>query len=91
MASKKDDCCGTTDSILGCCRVEALVTVDERGQMVLPKEVREKFKLKSGEKLAVTVCESGGKVCCLCLVKADELAGKVQELLGPVMKEIIKG
>jgi len=25
----------------GCCRVESIVSVDERGQMVLPKEIRE--------------------------------------------------
>jgi DNA-binding transcriptional regulator/RsmH inhibitor MraZ len=31
----------------GCCRVEALVSVDERGQVVLPKELREKAGIKA--------------------------------------------
>ena len=38
---------------MSCCKVEALVSVDERGQMVLPKEVRDKANIKSGDKLAV--------------------------------------
>ena len=36
-----------------CCQVEAVTTVDERGQMVLPKEIREKAQIKAGDKLAL--------------------------------------
>ena len=35
----------------GCnCQVDALVTIDGRGQIVLPKEVREKAYIKEGDK-----------------------------------------
>jgi hypothetical protein len=34
--------------------------------------------------------EKDEKVCCISLIKAEELAGMVRDLLGPMMKEIIK-
>jgi len=73
-----------------CCRVEALVSVDERGQMVLPKELREKANIHAGDKLAITSWERDGKVCCITLTKADELTYMVRATLGPVMSEILK-
>jgi len=72
-----------------CCAVEALVTVDERGQMVLPKELREKAGIKAGDKLAVTSWEKDGKICCIALIKAGSLETMVKGMLGPVMKEIL--
>lgn len=73
-----------------CCKVEALVSVDERGQMVLPKELREKAKIRAGDKLAVSSWVKDGKVCCIFLTRADDLAEMVKAALGPVMKDIIK-
>ncbi len=73
----------------GCCAVEALVAVDERGQMVLPKELREKAGIKPGDKLAVTSWEKDGEVCCIALIKANSLEGMVRGMLGPVMSEIL--
>jgi len=71
-----------------CCKVEAIISIDERGQMVLPKELREKANIRAGDKLAVTSWEKDGKVCCIILTKADELADMVRTTLGPVMKDI---
>ncbi len=73
----------------GCCRVEALVAVDERGQMVLPKEVREAAGIRAGDKLALILWRKGEQVCCMTLVKADELTDMVRGRLGPLMKDII--
>ena len=73
----------------GCCAVEALVTVDERGQMVLPKDLREKAGIKAGDKLAVTSWEKDGQICCIALIKAGSLESMVKGMLGPVMKEIL--
>lgn len=73
----------------GCCAVEALVTVDERGQMVLPKELRARAGIKAGDKLAVTSWGKDGKICCIALIKADNLETMVKGMLGPVMKEIL--
>jgi AbrB family looped-hinge helix DNA binding protein len=72
----------------GCCRVEALVSVDERGQMVLPKDVREAAGIQPGDKLALVLWRKGGAVCCMTLIKADELTGLVRNRLGPLMKDI---
>jgi antitoxin PrlF len=81
-------CCGLPAS--GCCQIEAVVTVDARGQMVLPKEVRESFGLASGEKLAVVVWKQQEKACCITLHKADELAERVRVAYGPLLKEIVR-
>ena len=80
-----ESCTGET-----CCKVEALVSVDERGQMVLPKELREKANIHPGDKLAITTWEKDGKVCCFSLSKAEELTQMVSATLGPVMTEILK-
>jgi antitoxin PrlF len=71
-----------------CCNVEAVVTVDERGQMVLPKDIREKAGIKAGDKLAIVAMRQGGKVCCLSMIKVEAMADMVKGMLGPVMKEI---
>jgi AbrB family looped-hinge helix DNA binding protein len=72
-----------------CCQIESIVTVDERGQMVLPKEIREKAGIKSGDKLAVVGWQKEGKICCLSLIKAEDFAGMVKGLLSPIMKDIL--
>ncbi len=87
MVKKEMSCCAAFDKSF--CKVESVVSVDERGQMVLPKEIREKAKIKSGDKLAVVSWEKEGKVCCLSLIKVEELAEMVKSMLGPMMKEII--
>jgi len=82
-------CCSPADAKGTGCKVEALVSVDERGQMVLPKETRDKAGIHAGDKLAVIICEKDGKTCCLTLVKAEELTGMVKNLLGPLMEELV--
>lgn len=82
-------CCGMPAA--GCCTVEAVVSVDERGQMVLPKEVRETFHLKGGDKLAVAAWTRQDEPCCLMLLKVDALADAVRTAYGPMLKEIIRG
>ncbi len=80
---------GPFAKVASCCAVEALVTVDERGQLVLPKELREKAGIKAGDKLAVTSWEKDGAVCCIALIKAGNLETMVKGMLGPVMGEIL--
>ncbi|MFC2165815.1 HgcAB-associated protein HgcC [Acidobacteriota bacterium] len=75
-------------SDLSCCRVEAVTSIDERGQMVLPKEIREKTQIQPGDKLGIIVWEKAGKVCCLTLIKMGELSEMVKDLLSPMMEEI---
>jgi antitoxin PrlF len=86
---KNGDAAAAADAGLGCCAVEAIVTVDERGQMVLPKELREKAGIKAGDKMAVAMWKKDGEVCCITLIKAGSLGGMVRTLLGPVMKDLL--
>jgi AbrB family looped-hinge helix DNA binding protein len=75
---------------VGCCKLEAIVTVDLRGQIVVPKELRDKACINAGEKLAVVSWEQDGKVCCISLQKADDFEKTVKSTLGPLMKDILK-
>jgi AbrB family looped-hinge helix DNA binding protein len=72
-----------------CCKVISMVSVDERGQMVLPKEVRKMANIRAGDRLAVISWFKDGQVCCLSLIKADDLTEMVKGTLGPMMKEIL--
>jgi len=81
--------CGPFGKGASCCAVEALVTVDERGQMVLPKELRARAGIKAGDKLAVTSWEKDGEICCIALIKAGNIGTMVKGMLGPVMGDIL--
>jgi len=72
----------------GCCNVVAVVTVDERGQMVLPKELRDRAGIKAGDRLAVVAIEKDSQLCCISLLRTEALSGLVREALKPVMKEV---
>jgi len=85
MTKKKQGAAGG-----GCCQVVSLLSVDERGQMILPKDIRERAGIKAGDKLALIAWEKDGKVCCLNLIKAGDLAVMVKGMLGPVMADLLK-
>ncbi len=80
MVKEKKTCCSY--------QVEAVLSVDERGQMILPKEVREKAEIRPGDKLALSALEKDGKICCLLLIKAEELTGMVRNKINPLLKEV---
>jgi len=86
--ANKETGCASIGKECTSCSVESMVSVDERGQMVLPKEVRDKANIRAGDKLALVSCEKNGKTYCIFLIKADELTGMVKGMLGPVMKEM---
>ena len=94
MPKKKTDNspCAPGGSSCGCspvagCRVESVLSVDDRGQMVLPKDVREKAGIRTGDKLALISWERDGSICCLALMKVENLSGMVKDVLGPLMHE----
>lgn len=76
---------------VGCCRVEGTATIDERGQIVLPKDVRTRAGLKAGDRLAVATLNCGDAACCVCLLKTDALSGMLEEFLRPVAKAVLGG
>ena len=86
---REETCCEPKDIQVACCRIESVVTVDERGQMVLPKEIRERAGIKAGDKLAVVSMDKGDKLSCISLFKVDEFAGMLRDFLGPVMKDVL--
>lgn len=71
------------------CKVEAVVSVDERGQMVLPKELRDRAQIRAGDKLAVVGCERDGAICCISLIKVEELSATVKGVLGPIFQDML--
>ena len=86
--NSKGPCCGPAGKDENCCRVESVISVDERGQMVLPKELREKANIRAGDKLALVSWQKDGEICCFTLIKTDSLAGWVKEFLGPMLKNM---
>ncbi len=71
-------------------KVESIISVDERGQMVLPKESRDKAHIRSGDKLAVVSWDKAEEICCIYLIKTEYLAEQVKSFLGPMVKEMGK-
>jgi antitoxin PrlF len=82
-------CCDQTINLkVSNCKVEAMVSVDERGQMVLPKELREKAGIKPGDKMVALSWFKEGEVYCVSLIKADYFMGILNDMLGPMMDEL---
>jgi antitoxin PrlF len=72
------------------CRIDAIITIDAKGQIVLPKDLREKANFKANDKIAVVACEKDAKVCCIMMVKAETLTGAVTKTLSPLIKGVTK-
>ncbi len=73
-----------------CCHLEAVVNIDPRGQIVIPKELRDRAGITEGDKLMVMSTMEGGKVCYISLMRADRSNPMVKEMLKPVLKGISK-
>jgi antitoxin PrlF len=74
----------------GCCKVDAVVTMDSKGQIVLPKDIRQKANLKPNDKLAIIGCERNGELCCIMIIKTEKLGNTIKNTLGPMLQEIFK-
>jgi antitoxin PrlF len=68
---------------------QCVVLVDQKGQIVLPKDLRDKPQIKPNDKLAVIAFEKD-EVCCIAMIKANALAIKVKDMLGPVFKNVLQ-
>ncbi len=88
MARKQEACCPPETDVTAS-KVASVLSIDERGQMVLPKDLRKRAGIGPGDKLAVVTHERDGEVCCLTLIKVDSLTEMVKGVLGPLMKDII--
>ena len=85
-------CCGANpvSKETSCCSVDAIISIDRRGQLVLPKDVREKAAIETGDKFTVISWESDGEVCCISLIKAEAFSDTVKNMLGPMLGQIVK-
>ncbi|HEY5527040.1 MAG TPA: HgcAB-associated protein [Candidatus Anoxymicrobiaceae bacterium] len=85
MPRKQETCCEATTVS----HIESILGIDERGQMVLPKDLRNRAGIAPGDKFAVVSHEKDGEVCCITLIKIESLNEMVKGVLGPVMKDVI--
>jgi len=90
MGKKKEE--GSCEVVVTgkCCKLDALVSVDERGQIVLPKDLRERAGIKPGDKLAILASQKEEKTCCIILMRAEELTESIKKTLGPLLQELVK-
>ncbi len=72
-----------------CCKIDAVVTVDAKGQIVLPKDLRERANIRPNDKLAVIGMEKAETLCCIVLMKAEALGETVKCVLGPIFDEAL--
>jgi len=72
------------------CKIDAIITIDAKGQIVIPKDLREKADLKPTDKIAVVAYEKEGKICCIIMIKAERLAGAISKTLSPLLKGVIE-
>jgi antitoxin PrlF len=86
--TNQDPCC-TVPQPSGRCTIEAVLSVDERGQMVLPKEMRVRAGIKAGDKLAAISWERGGKICCIMLYPVGQLDEPVKAVVAPMIRDLM--
>jgi antitoxin PrlF len=72
-----------------CCKIDAIVTVDAKGQIVLPKDLRERANIKPNDKLAIIGMERAETICCIVIMKTDALGETVKCMLGPIFDEAL--
>ena len=73
-----------------CCRIDAVITMDAKGQIVLPKDMREKAKIKPNDKLAVIGFERNDEICCIIMLKVEALDSTVKSMLQPVFRSVFQ-
>ena len=91
MSGQDDQNCGCDPTQMDgeCCKLEAVVTVDNKGQILLPKDLRKTQNIHAGDKFAIVNVGNSANNCCLILMKTNRLNPMVKNFLGPMMKNVI--
>lgn len=82
-------CCSASTEDLGCCHVEGIVNVDSRGQIVLPKSLRDKMSIEEGDRLIVIGMREKGELTSISLMKANKMDDMIKIALKPMMKSLL--
>ena len=69
------------------CQVEAVLSIDSRGQVVIPKEVRRRANIQDGDKLALVSWMSRDKICCLALIRTNNLSSEVSGVMHSLLAD----
>lgn len=86
---KQWDECPHGPESCGKCTIEAVVSVDDRGQLVLPKELRVRAGIGAGDKLAAIGWEKDGRICCIVLYPVKHLEEPVKAAVAPMFRDLI--
>ncbi len=70
--------------------IEAIVSCDERGQLVLPKDIRKTLDILPGDKLAILKCSTKDNRVCLTIIKSSSLEELILSYLGPMLNNVVK-
>jgi antitoxin PrlF len=62
-------------------KLESIVTMDSKGQIVLPKDLRERIGFQPGQKIALVTFGEKQDLCCVLLIKAEKLDGAIAKRL----------
>ena len=87
---KEEICCSSSDDGLSCCHVEGVAKVDAKGQIVLPKSLRDSMDIHEGDKLIVVGMREKGELRSISLFKATRFDNMVKILLKPVVEELLE-
>ena len=73
------------------CQVEAVLSIDSRGQIVIPKEVRKRANIRDGDKLALVSWMNREEICCLALIRADNLSSVASGMMHSLLTDNNEG
>jgi antitoxin PrlF len=74
-------CSNDLDKNISDWNVESILNIDDKGQLVIPKDVRVKANFNAGDKIALISCKNEIDICCLLLVKSDKLIGTISDII----------
>ena len=69
------------------CQVEAVLSIDSRGQIVIPKEVRKRARIHDGDKLTLVSWMNRDEVCCLALIRTENLSSDVSGMMHSLLAD----
>lgn len=66
--------------------IAGVVTISRKGQILLPKHLRDKARIKPSDKLIVMTLEMENEVHCILLLKTEELAETATRMKNSVLE-----